>query len=109
MVWVISSYPLVCFWSGSCQRSFRWLFLCIDGTGLIVCLIFDVAEREDRHELKEETKADSHEAERLERDEDRKDKAMGKAAEAEERADEDREELHDRFGVDEIPADNKSE
>ena len=56
---------------------------------MIVCLIFDVAEREDRHELKEETKADSHEAERLERDEDRK----GKAAEAEERADEDREEL----------------
>lgn len=37
---------------------------------------FDVAEREDRHELKEETKADSHEAERLERDEDRKDKAI---------------------------------
>ena len=69
------------------------MFLCIDGTGLIVCLIFDVAEREDRHELKEETKADSHEAERLERDEDRKDKAMVKAAEAEERADEDREEL----------------
>lgn len=51
----------------------------------------------------------SHEAERLERDEDRKDKAMGKAAEAEERADENHEELHDRFGVDEIPADNKSE
>ena len=73
------------------------------------CHAFDVAEREDRHELKEETKANSHEAERLERDEDRKDKAMGKAAEAEERADEDREELHDRFGVDEIPADNKSE